>query len=51
MPRKLRMFQANMPCHVISRGNNSNVCFYAHTDYLFYLECLSDAWKKGVGDT
>jgi len=25
MPRKLRMFQANMPCHVISRGNNP--CF------------------------
>ncbi len=49
MPRKLRMFQANMPCHVISRGNNRNVCFYDHTDYLFYLECLSDACIKYSG--
>jgi len=36
MPRKPRMFQANMPCHVISRGNNRNACFFAHEDYLFY---------------
>ena len=43
MPRQLRMFQANTPCHIISRGNNRNVCFYAHEDYLFYLECLNDA--------
>ena len=50
MPRKLRMFQANIPCHVISRGNNRNVCFFAHEDYLFYLECLSDACLKYSGE-
>ncbi len=46
MPRKARMFQANIPCHIISRGNNRNVCFYTHEDYLFYLECLNDACIK-----
>jgi putative transposase len=46
MPRKPRHFLANVPCHVISRGNNHNVCFFADADYLFYLECLNDACKK-----
>ena len=46
MPRKLRMFQANIPCHIISRGNNRNACFYTHQDYLFYLDCLNDACTK-----
>jgi putative transposase len=46
MPRKPRHFLANVPCHIISRGNNHNVCFFADTDYLFYLECLNDACQK-----
>ena len=46
MPRQSRMFQANTPCHIISRGNNRNACFYRREDYLFYLECLSDACIK-----
>jgi putative transposase len=46
MPRKPRHFLANVPCHVISRGNNHNVCFFTHDDYLFYLECLSEACLK-----
>ncbi|MGL1959563.1 MAG: transposase, partial [Colwellia sp.] len=46
MPRKPRHFIPNIPCHVISRGNNRNVCFFADDDYLFYLECLSDACLK-----
>lgn len=46
MPRQLRMFKANTPCHIISRGNNRNACFYSHEDYLFYLECLNDACIK-----
>jgi len=46
MPRQLRMFQPNTPCHIISRGNNRNACFYADEDYLFYLECLNDACIK-----
>ncbi|MBA6236125.1 hypothetical protein [Colwellia sp. MB02u-11] len=46
MPRKPRHFLANVACHIISRGNNHNVCFFADDDYLFYLECLSDACVK-----
>ncbi len=46
MPRKPRHFLANVPCHIISRGNNRNVCFFADADYLFYLECLNDACLK-----
>ena len=41
MPRKPRYFLANVPCHIISRDNNHNVCFFAEEDYLFYLECLN----------
>ncbi|MFT6193483.1 MAG: REP element-mobilizing transposase RayT [Cognaticolwellia sp.] len=33
MSRKPRHFLANVPCHVISRGNNHNVCFFADADY------------------
>ena len=46
MPRKPRMFLAGVPCHIISRGNNRSVCFFADADYLFYLECLNDACIK-----
>ncbi|MEZ5528349.1 MAG: transposase [Porticoccaceae bacterium] len=46
MPRKARMFLPDVPCHVITRGNNRDACFYADDDYLFHLECLSDACHK-----
>jgi REP-associated tyrosine transposase len=46
IPRKARMFLPDVPCHVVSRGNNRDACFYTDDDYLFYLECLSDACKK-----
>jgi len=46
MPRKLRMFIPGVPCHVIQRGNNQDVCFYCDDDYLFYLECLKSACKR-----
>ena len=46
MPRKLRMYMAGMPYHVIQRGNNREACFFADDDYLFYLECLKDACKR-----
>jgi len=46
MPRKPRMFIPGVPCHVIQRGNNRNVCFYCDDDYLFYLECLKSACKR-----
>lgn len=40
------MYMAGVPCHVVQRGNNREVCFFAPEDYLFYLECLGDACSK-----
>ncbi|WP_440874798.1 transposase [Thalassotalea sp. PLHSN55] len=40
------MFQAGVPCHVISRGNNRQDCFINYNDYLFYLKCLNEACLK-----
>lgn len=46
MPRKPRMFQSGLPCHVIQRGNNRQVCFFTEQDYLFYLSCLACSCEK-----
>ena len=46
MPRKPRMVVPGVPCHVIQRGNNRDVCFYSEQDYQFYLECLRSACKR-----
>jgi putative transposase len=46
MPRKRRPYIPEVPCHIISRGNNRETCFYSEDDYLFYLECLADACKR-----
>ncbi len=46
MPRKSRMFQANIPCHIVSRGNNRQTCIFTEADYLFYLQCLNRACLK-----
>jgi len=37
---------ADVPCHIIQRGNNRPVCFFSEQDYLFYLECLYDACRR-----
>ena len=46
MPRRPRLFFPGVPCHLVSRGNNRDACFYKVQDYLFYLECLYEAWEK-----
>lgn len=46
MPRRPRMCLPGAPCHVITRGNNRQVCFYKNSDYSFYLECLDDALER-----
>lgn len=43
MPRKPRFYVAGIPCHVVTRGNDRQVCFIQKKDYEFYLECLRDA--------
>jgi putative transposase len=40
------MYMAGVPSHVIQRGNNRDVCFFAEQDYLFYLDCLHSACER-----
>ncbi len=42
MPRRPRISLANVPVHIIQRGNNRSACFYAEEDYLFYLDWLEE---------
>ena len=46
MARLPRIELAGVPQHVIQRGNNRAVCFFAEADYAFYLECLNKASVK-----
>ncbi|MFH0341894.1 MAG: transposase [Chromatiales bacterium] len=46
MPRKLRMYLAGVPCHVVQRGNNRCATFFDGTDYRHYLSCLLEASKR-----
>jgi len=46
MPRKPRMYLPGIPSHVIQRGNNRLPCFFAETDYSYYLYCLREATAK-----
>ncbi len=40
MPRPLRLNLANVPQHVIQRGNNRQACFFSEIDYRLYLKLL-----------
>lgn len=42
MPRRARLSIPGIPWHIIQRGNNRSVCFYAEEDYQFYLHFLED---------
>jgi len=46
MPRRPRFFVANVPYHVIQRGNNKDVIFRNNGDYLFFLSILKEAKLK-----
>jgi putative transposase len=46
MPRRARLNLADVPQHIIQRGNNRQVTFFAEEDYRFYLDCLYDAKRK-----
>jgi putative transposase len=37
MPRRARLMLAGIPVHITHRGNNRQRCFYAESDYAFYL--------------
>lgn len=40
MPRRARVVLDGVPLHIIQRGNNRGVTFFADDDYSFYLELL-----------
>ena len=46
MPRRPRIILPNVPQHIIQRGNNRSVCFYADEDYGRYLDWLKEYADK-----
>ncbi len=40
MPRHRRLRVTGLPVHIIQRGHNRQACFFAETDYQFYLDRL-----------
>ncbi len=46
MARLPRYVLPGQPQHVIQRGNNRGVTFFAEEDYSFYRECLKEACDK-----
>lgn len=42
MPRCARLSLPGIPWHIIQRGNNRAVCFYAEEDYRRYLDELAE---------
>ena len=42
MPRRSRIIMPGVPTHIIQRGNNRQVCFYADEDYQLYLDWLKE---------
>ncbi len=46
MPRKTRMYLPNVPAHIVQRGNNRDVCFFAEEDCNFYKEVLGEGLKR-----
>lgn len=48
MPRRPRVILANVPMHIIQRGNDRRACFVAEEDCFFYLDWLKEyAGKTG----
>jgi len=46
MARLPRLNIANMPQHVVQRGNNKQACFFTEKDYTVYLDKLKSYSKK-----
>lgn len=41
MPRRARLTIADVPLHIIQRGNNRGACFFGDRDYVVYLDHLA----------
>ena len=48
MPRQPRFTIPGIPQHVIQRGNNRELCFYAEEDYRYYLDVLREAIERNT---
>ncbi|MGE0485255.1 MAG: transposase [Gammaproteobacteria bacterium] len=51
MPRQSRIAIAEIPWHIVQRGNNRSACFFAAADYHFYLATLSSQaarWRCAI---
>lgn len=46
MPRRPRLALADVPLHLIQRGNNRQACFFTPEDYRYYLEWLEGYAEK-----
>jgi putative transposase len=46
MPRKPRMYLADVPSHIVQRGNDREACFFEQDNYRFYLQCLGEACRR-----
>jgi putative transposase len=46
MVRRARLAVAGIPCHIIHRGNNRGACFFARSDYSYYLATLAKQAAK-----
>lgn len=46
MPRRARLSLAGIPWHIIQRGNNRSVCFFADEDYRLYLDHLTELAER-----
>ena len=47
MPRRARLAVADIPGHIIRRGNNRTTCFYCADDYQRYLQDLAGQATNG----
>jgi putative transposase len=50
MPRRARLNVPEVPLHIMQRGNNRQLTFFADDDRVFYLECLKDAAARHACD-
>ena len=46
MPRRARLSLAGIPWHIIQRGNNRSVCFFAEDDDRRYLDDLTELSER-----
>lgn len=42
MPRRARLLLPGVPLHIVQRGHNRQPCFHTRSDYMVYLDKLSE---------